>query len=56
MKTNINTGICQNRLQQNKPCFFVNWLENGEQKYEFFSTVYSTNKLFEKLKYENKKL
>lgn len=50
MKTNINKGICQSRLQQNKPSFFVNWQEEGEQKYEFFTTVYSMYKLYDKLK------
>ena len=50
MITNVNKGICQSRLQQNKPSYFVNWQENGEQNYQFFTTVFSMYKLYDKLK------
>lgn len=41
MITNINIGICQNRLKQNKPCYFVNYLNDGKQNYVFFSMRFS---------------
>lgn len=50
MITNVNKGICQSRLQQGKPSFFVNWRDNGEQKYQFTTTVFSMYKLYDKLK------
>ena len=50
MVANINKGICQSRLQNNQPSFFVNWQENGEQNYKFFSSVYSMYKLFNNLR------
>lgn len=37
MITDINIGVCQARVQQNEPAFFVNWMENGENNYKFFS-------------------
>ena len=38
MITNVNTGICHRRVQTGEPSFFVNWTENGENKY-FFSNL-----------------
>jgi len=35
MIRNINLGICQNRLQQGQPSFFINWNENGTNNYRF---------------------
>lgn len=35
MITNINEGLCHRRVQEGKPAFFVNWQEDGEQKYFF---------------------
>ena len=37
MITNINIGICHRRVQMNEPSFFVNWADDGENKYKFFS-------------------
>jgi len=34
----VNTGVCSHRLQTGKPAFFVNWIENGENRYEFFKS------------------
>lgn len=45
----INTGICQSRLQIGQPCYFVNWVQYDENKYEFFNTVYEMYKLKERL-------
>lgn len=36
---NVNTGICHYRAANNEPCFFVNWMENGQNKYEFFTIL-----------------
>jgi hypothetical protein len=36
----INKGTCQRRLQEGKPAFFVNYIEDGTNKYEFFTLVY----------------
>jgi hypothetical protein len=36
MIENINLSICQSRIQQGQPSFCINWLENGQQNYEFF--------------------
>jgi len=53
--SNVNKGVCQHRATTNKPAFFVNWQENGENKYQFFSMVSSMYNLFNKLKQlENK--
>ena len=49
MITNINKGICQNRLQNNKPSYFVNWQENEKQEYKFLNTVFEMYQLFDKL-------
>ena len=54
MITNINEGLCHRRVQENKPAFFVNWKEDGEQKYFFHqlrSVVY--HKYQELLKLSN---
>lgn len=37
----VNKGICQWRATNGKPCYFVNWMENGENKYEFFTLPYA---------------
>ena len=50
MITNVNKGVCQWRATNNKPCFFVNWQENGEQSYKYFSIVSSMYKFYERLK------
>ena len=50
MVTNLNKGICQSRLQNNEPSFFVNWMQDGKQQYKFFYSVHSMYKLFDKLK------
>lgn len=34
---NVNIGICHRRVQENKPCYFVNWLQDGENMYKYFS-------------------
>jgi hypothetical protein len=36
---NINTGICQWRVTNGEPPHFVNWKEDGKNKYMFFPTV-----------------
>ena len=33
---NINIGICHRRVQTGKACFFVNWMQDGENNYKFF--------------------
>ena len=38
---NINTGVCHSRVQLDKPPFFVNWTEDGVNKYKFFSLVFA---------------
>jgi hypothetical protein len=38
---NVNEGMCQWRATNNKPCFFVNWTQDGENKYQFFSIISS---------------
>lgn len=43
MITDVNEGLCHRRVQEGKPTFFVNWKDDGEQKYFFHqlrSTVY----------------
>ena len=48
--TNVNKGICQNRMQNGKDSFFVNWQENGKNEYQFFSMVSSMYRLYDNLK------
>lgn len=33
----INIGLCMSRLQLGEPCYFVNWQQDGQNMYEFFS-------------------
>ena len=33
---NINIGICHRRAQTGKACYFVNWMQDGENNYKFF--------------------
>lgn len=49
MITNVNKGTDPYRVQQGQPPYFVNWIENGQQQYAFFSTVSSMYKLYEDL-------
>lgn len=46
-------GVCQRRLQEGKPTFFVNYEEDRENKY-FFSSIRSSVESFKNLviKYE----
>lgn len=54
---NINIGCDPHRIQQNEPCFFVNWQQNGENNYQFFALRYRCedlkNKLTKKQKLSN---
>jgi hypothetical protein len=50
MITKVNKGVCQWRATNNKPSFFVNWQENGQNKYQFFFSVSGMYDLFNKLK------
>lgn len=50
MITNINTGVCHRRVQENKPSFFVNWQENGEQKYYFSQFMFQIDRQEQRLK------
>lgn len=52
---NINTGICHRRVQENKPSFFVNWQQDGEQRYEFFSLRFACEDLKNRLIKEQQK-
>lgn len=49
----INTGICHNRIQQGKPCFFVSFaaIHSGkiERHYEYFSFRFMSDSLYQKL-------
>ena len=49
----INTGICYNRIQQNKPCFFVSFsaIHSGkiEYHYEYFAFRFTAENLHQKL-------
>lgn len=36
MITNISIRVCQRRAQTGEPSFFVNYMEDGINKYEFF--------------------
>ena len=37
----INTGVCHWRATHGKPSMFVNWTQDGENKY-FFSNIRSS--------------
>ena len=50
MITNINTGVCHRRVQENKPAFFVNWQENGEQQYFFSQFMFAIERQEQRLK------
>jgi len=36
---NVNSGIDPARIQEEKPCHFVNWQDEDGNHYEFFPTV-----------------
>lgn len=55
MNENVNIGICQSRLQLNQPSFFVSWIKNKQQNYEFFSLRFMAESLKTKLENENTK-
>ena len=50
MISNVNDGICHRRVQTGEPCFFVNWTENGENKYRFFGIVSAMESFKSRLK------
>jgi hypothetical protein len=50
MITNINTGVCHRRAQENKPSFFVNWQENGKQQYFFSQFMFAIERQEQRLK------
>lgn len=52
MKTTITKGVDPARIQQNKPSFYVSWVENGEMNYIFFSLCYQMYDFYNKLKSE----
>jgi len=33
---NVNIGVCHRRVQIGEACFFVNWMQDGENQYKFF--------------------
>jgi len=37
MISNVNEGVCQWRLTNNQPSFFVNWQQDGKQHYQYFA-------------------
>ena len=47
---NVNIEICYSRLQNNKPSFFVNWQENGKNKYKFFQLRFACEDFKNRLK------
>ena len=49
MIKNVNKGVCQWRATNNQPCYFVNWHENGQNNYKYFSIVSSMYQLYDRL-------
>ena len=37
----VNIGLCQWRATNNKPPYFVNWIQGGKNQYKFFDCVSS---------------
>ena len=54
MITNINSGTDPHRIQTGQPPFFVNWQENGQQQYKFFSQVAPMYQFKERLTKQSK--
>ena len=50
MITNINTGCDPSRIQNNEPCFFVNWMDNGQNHYKFFVQRFAAESFKNRLK------
>ena len=50
----VNVGICHNRIQENKPCFFVSFasIKSGKIKYhyQYFAFRFMADALYTKLK------
>lgn len=57
MITNINVGICHRRITESKAPFFVNWIEDGINKYFFsqfrFAVENKKNELLKKSNNQN---
>jgi hypothetical protein len=54
--TNVNKGVDPAGVQQDEPPYFVNWRENGENKYAFYPIVSSMFTAYERLKSRESKL
>lgn len=54
MITQVNKGVCQWRATNNQPPYFVNWQQDGQNKYQFFNQVAPMYALFERLKNSEK--
>lgn len=50
MIENVTKGICQGRAWEGrKDCFFVQWVDDGKNQYEFYRTVYEMYKKYDSL-------
>jgi hypothetical protein len=49
MITNIILGVDASRIQENKPSFFVSWIENGHSNYKFFELRFVAERFKNKL-------
>lgn len=42
---NVNSGVCQSRVQLKDPKpYFINWQQNGKNKYKFFRFPFELHK------------
>jgi len=49
MVTDVNEGLCHRRVQEGKPAFFVNWLEDGKNNYFFHHLRYVVHNKYREL-------
>jgi hypothetical protein len=50
MTKRVNEGVCQWRLTNGKPSFFVNWQDDNGNQYKFFAIRSSCYQFYLRLK------
>jgi hypothetical protein len=45
----VNKGICQWRATNGKPAYFVNWMEDGENRLVFVALPFQMYALYDRL-------
>lgn len=52
MITHVTKGVCPVKAREEKDCFYVSWIENGETKTKYFPIVMMMYNFYNKIKHE----